>query len=166
MKALSIRQPWAWLIVNGYKDIENRSWALKGGLPRRVYVHASQTWAILSKDTIVSVAERLYIRVDIAEDWLVNQLRPQCRGALIGEVDIVARVTESDSQWFEGPYGYVLANPVSYETPIPYKGSLGFFEVTLRQRLRAAFGAGTGISGRRSDETLLDRLVACWAGSL
>lgn len=23
---LSIRQPWAWLIVNGYKDIENRTW--------------------------------------------------------------------------------------------------------------------------------------------
>jgi hypothetical protein len=26
MKALSIRQPWASLIVAGYKDIENRSW--------------------------------------------------------------------------------------------------------------------------------------------
>lgn len=26
MKALSIRQPWAWLILHGGKDIENRSW--------------------------------------------------------------------------------------------------------------------------------------------
>jgi hypothetical protein len=26
-KAMSIRQPWAWLIVNGYKDVENRIWA-------------------------------------------------------------------------------------------------------------------------------------------
>jgi hypothetical protein len=26
-KAISICQPWAWLIVNGYKDIENRIWA-------------------------------------------------------------------------------------------------------------------------------------------
>jgi hypothetical protein len=26
VKALSIRQPWAWLIANGHKDIENRSW--------------------------------------------------------------------------------------------------------------------------------------------
>ena len=24
--AIAIRQPWAWLIVNGYKEIENRSW--------------------------------------------------------------------------------------------------------------------------------------------
>lgn len=26
MKVLSIRQPWAWLIVNGHKDVENRTW--------------------------------------------------------------------------------------------------------------------------------------------
>ena len=25
-KVIVVRQPWAWLIVNGYKDIENRSW--------------------------------------------------------------------------------------------------------------------------------------------
>jgi ASCH domain-containing protein len=29
MKALSVRQPWAWLIVNGYKEVENRDWATK-----------------------------------------------------------------------------------------------------------------------------------------
>src|SRR5438045_8559495 len=29
MKALSIRQPWAWLIVNGHKPVENRSWSTK-----------------------------------------------------------------------------------------------------------------------------------------
>jgi hypothetical protein len=40
MKALSIRQPWAWLIVKGYKDIENRTWATK--LRGRVFVHASK----------------------------------------------------------------------------------------------------------------------------
>jgi hypothetical protein len=26
MKELSIRQPWAWLIIAGHKDVENRSW--------------------------------------------------------------------------------------------------------------------------------------------
>ena len=26
MKILSVRQPWAWLIVAGHKDIENRKW--------------------------------------------------------------------------------------------------------------------------------------------
>ncbi|HHY88739.1 MAG TPA: ASCH domain-containing protein, partial [Chloroflexi bacterium] len=27
MKALSVRQPWAWLIAQGYKTVENRTWA-------------------------------------------------------------------------------------------------------------------------------------------
>ncbi|WP_229215634.1 ASCH domain-containing protein [Duganella sp. CY15W] len=40
MKALSIRQPWAWLIVNGYKDIENRSWSTN--VRGKVLVHASK----------------------------------------------------------------------------------------------------------------------------
>ena len=31
MRVISIRQPWAWLIVNGYKDVENRTWAPKPG---------------------------------------------------------------------------------------------------------------------------------------
>ena len=26
MLALSIQQPWAWLIVNGHKGVENRDW--------------------------------------------------------------------------------------------------------------------------------------------
>ena len=26
VSCLSVRQPWAWLIVHGYKDIENRTW--------------------------------------------------------------------------------------------------------------------------------------------
>ena len=37
LKAPSIRQPWAWLIVNGYKDIENRDWTTN--FRGRVYVH-------------------------------------------------------------------------------------------------------------------------------
>ena len=40
MKALSIRQPWAWLIVNGYKPVENRTWNTKvRGL---ILIHASK----------------------------------------------------------------------------------------------------------------------------
>ena len=38
VKALSIRQPWAWLVVHGYKDVENRSWST--GFRGRVLIHA------------------------------------------------------------------------------------------------------------------------------
>lgn len=41
MKTLSVRQPWASLLVSGLKDIENRTWApnYKG----RILIHASST---------------------------------------------------------------------------------------------------------------------------
>jgi hypothetical protein len=39
MKAISIRQPWAWLIVNGMKDIENRTW--KTNYRGQLFIHAS-----------------------------------------------------------------------------------------------------------------------------
>jgi len=40
LPALSIWQPWAWLIANGYKDIENRTWWTKFRGP--FLIHASK----------------------------------------------------------------------------------------------------------------------------
>ena len=40
MRALSIRQPWAYLIAIGAKDVENRSWLTR--FRGRIYIHASK----------------------------------------------------------------------------------------------------------------------------
>jgi hypothetical protein len=43
MSALTIRQPYAWLMVNGYKVIENRSWKPAAArIGQRFWVPASQ----------------------------------------------------------------------------------------------------------------------------
>lgn len=145
MKALSVKQPWAWLIVNGYKDVENRIWPLPKTfeVPQRIYIHASKTWDILSQDTIADVARRLLINYDVAEDWLVNQLRPQSRGVIVGEVLVVGEYSIdrprgmygalNEPQWYHGPpyYGFALRDHEAYKEPIPYKGRLGFFKVEL-----------------------------------
>ena len=140
MKALSIRQPWAWLICAGYKDIENRNWRIGrkpalGGtyqdrglqMPQRIYVHAGKSDSELTKE----VADFIFARLD--ENQRDRYYREDCseRGAIIGEVTITACVKESASPWFEGPYGFVLSDPVLYKKPIPYRGQLGFFEVAL-----------------------------------
>jgi hypothetical protein len=137
MKALSIKQPWAWLICAGYKDIENRDWYLHmppffdyppyaKNVPKRIYVHAGKQMDLEAGEYI---AERLS-RLQSLE--LVNAFRDGLPlGALIGEVDITGCVTESKSPWFVGKYGFTLANPVLYDKPIPYRGQLGFFEVEL-----------------------------------
>lgn len=122
---ISIRQPWAWLIVNGYKDIENRSW--KTARRGRVLVHASkgmtdQEWfdAMLFATRMCQVPMAV---VDKSRDEVAQQ-----RGGIVGSVEIVDCVDGHRSPWFVGEYGFVLRNakPLPF---IPYKGALGFFGV-------------------------------------
>ena len=117
MRALSIRQPWAWLVVNGYKDIENRTWSTN--FRGRIYVHAGQR--TVDEDY---PEQRQYITQ--AGIVIPAQL---ARGAIIGEVTIVGCLAASDSPWFCGPYGFTLEDPVAYDTPVPFRGQLGFFPI-------------------------------------
>jgi len=134
MKALSIKQPWAWLICAGHKDIENRNWRIgrksspgmmsvdwKLQLPARIYVHAGKEFD----------HECLITQGETYANLIKMPLEKFTLGAIIGEVDITACVKASKSPWFVGVYGFVLANPVLYDKPIPYRGQLGFFEVEL-----------------------------------
>lgn len=120
-KALSVRQPWAWAIIHAGKDIENRSWqAVNHGLNVRgpIAIHAS---ASMSKGEYESTAE--FMKTIGVTCPPAKDLR---RGGIIGEVEVLDVVRGSDSPWFFGPRGLVLANPGAC-TFIPVKGCLGYF---------------------------------------
>lgn len=125
MLTLSIRQPWAWLIINGGKNVENRDWPTK--VRGRVLVHASKgctkaewrdAWEFVKKiDPYVWGKGKREIQPGTIE-----------RGGIIGSVEIVDCVEQSESPWFFGRYGFVLRDP----KPIPFQscnGKLGFFKV-------------------------------------
>ncbi|WP_373635520.1 hypothetical protein [Yoonia sp. SS1-5] len=119
--ALSVRQPWAWAIVAGHKKIENRSAGSirAGGMTcRRIAIHAASG---LKQDEYDWGAWRLARHgLDCPRpDQLV-------RGAIIGAVDVVDIVSESDSEWFGGQMGLVLDHAAMCD-PIPAKGALGYF---------------------------------------
>lgn len=126
MKALSIRQPWAWLIIHRYKDIENRGWYT--GYRGRVYVHAPKQIDETGWDFI---RERLDSDVFY---FLKSHKNEIATGCLVGEVDIIDCVKESDSPWFVGKWGFVLKYPERYLHPTPCRGRLGLFEVPLSTR--------------------------------
>ena len=125
MKALSIRQPWAHLIVSGLKDVECRTW--ETDFRGRVYIHAAlktATNTLLAYQYIKRLCPSLKMPMDVYY------------GGIIGEVDIIDCKFRSPggldySEWHSlGMHGFILANPVAYEKPIPCKGQLGFFDVT------------------------------------
>ena len=135
MKALSIQQPWAWLICAGYKDIENRGWQTK--FRGRVYVHAGKYWDAVDGSELypkykIPLMERGLSKTDFLAWWKRENPRTDgVKGEIVGEVDIVDCVRESKSAWFAGPYGFVLRNPTCYKEPIPCRGKLGFFDPDL-----------------------------------
>ena len=113
MKALTIRQPWAWAIIHAGKDIENRSWNTK--LRGTIAVHAGFAYDKHAK--------------------LPRGVKPPheeqiVRGAIIGVADIVDVVERHRSKWFSGPFGFVLANPRALRRPIFCPGRLSFWEVS------------------------------------
>ena len=119
MKALSIRQPWAWQIIYGGKDIENRTWHTK--FRGRFLVHAAQgmTRHELREANRFCMLRNLPIPKELASLQ---------RGGIIGSVELVDSVDTSDSDWYMGAKGFVLRDP----RPLPFvpmKGRLGFFEV-------------------------------------
>ena len=65
---LSIRQPHAWAIIMGAKDIENRSW--KSNYCGRLYIHAgmSERNETVVEDVTARVAKHLRIPVSAARE--------------------------------------------------------------------------------------------------
>lgn len=143
MKVLSIKQPWASLIAHGIKDIENRTWKTK--FRGRILIHVSAP----TKFKVDFTDDQAKLAIPVIK-MAIEGTMPF--GAIIGEVDIVDCVINHPSFWadksnnytihnpkgvpaFYGRkenhpiYNWVLANPVSYDTPIlNIKGKLSFWD--------------------------------------
>jgi hypothetical protein len=116
LKVIVVRQPWAWLIVNGYKDIENRSWKTKYRGPLLIQASAG-----------LPPRRKLEENCQFARDRGVKLPEEFERGGIIGMVNLVDCVTVSRSEWFEGPIGWVLEKPKKLPL-IPLKGQLSLFD--------------------------------------
>lgn len=116
--ALSIRQPWAWLIVNGWKDIENRDWSTK--FRGQFLVHAPKGMTSQEYEDCADMAEHNVVPITLPEFDSLN------RGGIVGQAELVDCVEDHPSYWFAGRYGFVIQNakPLQFQR---CKGALGFF---------------------------------------
>ena len=120
--ALSVRQPWAWAIVAGHKPIETRS----AGSIRAGRMTVGPICIHAAKGLTRKEFDWGYWRLD---KHGVQCPRPEDlpRSAIIGVVDVVEIIDQSDSEWFGGQMGLVLENAIAID-PIPAPGALGYFE--------------------------------------
>jgi hypothetical protein len=114
MKVLTVKNPWAYLILYssafGHKDVENRTWETKYRGP--LLIHCSK-----SLDANFPQEELPY-----GVNW------QDFNGRIIGRVNLVDCVRNSKSLWAEkGMWHWVLRNPVPLKNPVPARGSLGLW---------------------------------------
>ena len=123
MKALSIRQPWAWLVVNGWKNIENRECRFSHRGP--LLIHAASWMTQADYD-----ACRIFVD-GICDDLAIPAPGDLERGGIVGEVVVLDCVASHSSSWFTGPFGLVLDEACACPK-IPWRGMPGLFEVPIQ----------------------------------
>jgi len=124
MKALSIRQPWAELIVRGIKDVENRSWSTEHRGP--LAIHAARTF-YFNLDDKAEREEWENLRDDygLDKDKLVY-------GALVGTVEVVEVTKQVKSKWHvQGSWGWYVMDAKRLAKPVPKRGMPGLYEVGI-----------------------------------
>jgi len=157
IRVLTVRQPWAWAIVRGGKDVENRSQNIAGAYRGLVAIHA----ALASDEGLPGVPSPALLEaaqrgaLETAGAWEASYWTDD-RGAIVGVVDLVdvhraelhataARdLVAGWSPWAErNAWHLVLANPRPFADPVPARGRLGLWRPD--EALRAAILDQVGV---------------------
>lgn len=128
MKALTILQPYAELIVQGRKTCENRTWptSYRG----RMYIHAGKSRSMLWDDDdpawkdLGVQPDRIVLGAVVATANLVACIHRD--SSLLPEW--VAKMTEEQQYHVNGPYCWILEN-VTPIRPFPWRGAQGLFDI-------------------------------------
>ena len=178
MRALSLTQPWPWIIVHLDKRIENRSRNI-GNYRGPVLLHAAlrctaQDWW--------TAFEFVRDRVGLTEARTIPHPDQLERGAIVGRCEVAGQFdaragqisiptevddavwAEQKKRWYMGQHAYLLAN-VEPTRVVPCKGALGFWNVPnviLKQVQRRTF-VDLVVAGE-VDEDEFDDYVDLWHG--
>lgn len=125
MKAISVKHPWPWLMFHGtpLKDIENRDWSTK--YRGELYIHCSKLVDIMDYDAAMALIRHHRLNIKLPP---IAELKSTA-GHIIGRVTVTDCVLRSDSPWFGGAFGFVLADPKLLATPVYCRGSLSLWDV-------------------------------------
>lgn len=133
-RCLTVKNPWALLLVRGFKDIENRKWRTSFTGP--LFIHASKV-PIPKEEAFVimsSLVQSGLIDKESAKTILKDTYSGEYNNAIIGAVNLVEclhpcslSVAKFPSWRESGCYGFVMKNPIGFKHPI--KGVKGFFNL-------------------------------------
>lgn len=122
-------EPWAALIVQGFKPVENRTW--RAHHYGRLVICASQkidldgdypqtSWLGIRDHMHTEECPLPFHYADLA----------MCPGYAVGMVEVEEYDREKKTRWdCHGQWHWRLSHPVKFKCPFPYSGKLGLFDV-------------------------------------
>ena len=127
MKAITICQPYAHLIVTGAKRVENRTWPSPFRGPLLIHAGKSREW-MLPEAFMPSKAMAFGAVVGVAQmSACVNVSGPQGDLRLDHLPPHLAWMAEHEHA--SGPWCFVLENVRRFVTPVEYRGAQGLFDI-------------------------------------
>ncbi len=138
MLVLTLKQPWAWMVIYGTKPLENRRWwnKLCQALMSECEPFAVHVGEKVTRSYYADAVE--FARQEDPE-LVVPSMEELVYGALLGTAVIWGKYTpeqwrpwgeEGHVPWhMEGQYGWALRDRTPLPSPIPMKGKQGFWSV-------------------------------------
>ena len=122
MKVLTIKQPWASLIINSYKKYEFRSW--KTNYRGKILIHAGKT---LEKDMLKRFGD---YNLDIDLGFIIGEA--YLEDCILVTKEFQEKLRKIDSVVYsrsnhEEMYAWKLTNIKKYKDKIPINGKLGLW---------------------------------------
>lgn len=118
MRAITLHQPWATAIADLGKDIENRTWRPPANvIGTRIAIHAGSTFDEPGARGVMQLCP------GVTMHWLMSQPR----GAVLATAILHGVVTESESPWFGGPFGWRLVEIRRLTEPVKARGAQGLW---------------------------------------
>jgi hypothetical protein len=114
VRVLTIRQPWAWAIIHGGKDVENRSWRTAHRGP--LLIHAGARFDRSAEPEVRRLASQGPPPPDEYE-----------LGAIVGVVELVDCVRDARSPWAEAGFWHWVLTGARPVDPVSCPGRLGLW---------------------------------------
>lgn len=131
MKAVTVHNPWAWAIIHGGKDVENRSWFTRHRGP--LLIHAGKTWSTAGASSFM--VKNAFERAGAVLHYPLFE----AGGVALGVVDLVDCIEDAEPPWaMPGHWHWVLANPRPLIEPLPMRGAQQLWEVPAATPIRVA----------------------------
>ena len=117
IRGLTLQRPWPWAVAYAGKPLENRTWKPRQPPGFYIAIHAGK-----GIDEVGSAWLLKHLKLDVLPEQSTAT-------GIIAVAKYDGYVTESDSPYFFGPYGWLLEDVVVLPEPIPHRGAQSLWEL-------------------------------------